>query len=194
MKKFKHIFLILLLVKSIYGFSQDYKNEIKNRFNDYGNSLSNKEYQKIIDEFWTEDYFKVFTKEETLSMFYEAYENPTFEINIKKFSLNEVSNLEVIAGKEYAFLTYLFECELIVKAKFELNEEIIHQIISGTNGIFGENSTTFLKKENKFFIKTNRKSLAIKDESEKKWKFFMAEKHFVPFFTTILPETILNQF
>lgn len=194
MKKFKTIFIVLLIVKSIYGYSQDYKSEIQNRFNDYGKTIIEKKYKETVDEFWFEGFLDEFTKEGTLNVLYETYENPDLEIKIDKFSTNEVNNLEIIDGREYAFLTYFFDCEIRVKAKIELDDEFIQKVITFFNDSYEEISIEFKKNENKFIFKANRKALAIKNKSKKKWEFLMADKNNALVFTNILPESILKQF
>ena len=194
MKLIKKIILCLFLCSTLISCSQNHEEEITIKFNEYGQTFIEKNYQKVIKEYMYEDYFRVFPKDSLLKMLNDTYNNNIYNVNIHEFKTTNVHDIQTIDGNNYAFLNYSFKSELAMNENIVLKKELIEKVLNNADNLFGKNTAKYIESDSKFEINATRKALAIKKSNELTWKFLIVEKHYIPYLAEILPDSIIEQF
>lgn len=182
-------FTILFILASIFSFSQDIQS-MKNEAAKMYDANVKLNYDEIID-FTYPKVFDFISKEELKKIFFDAFNNKDFNIQIEDINPN-FSNSEIkkVDGKSFILLQHDFSFQLKFKKDIHENSSELVELFKDA---MNANEATYSEATNTIHIKKRQDILAIADKlTNFKWKFINLEKD-QTLLKMILDQTILEK-
>jgi len=124
MRIIKKTLVIVFLQVSTTAFCQDNKKEIELKFNEYLNSMINKDFEKSMN-YISDDFFKIVPKSQMILLLEKTFNNPDLEFKLREPKIIEIKDIELIDNKYYSLLKYSnkMDMKFLIKEKKEIEDE-----------------------------------------------------------------------
>lgn len=193
MKLKRNLFTILFLTISTIGIAQDYKNELKNEFNDYLSTIVNMEFEKSM-EYIVPEFFEIIPKSQMIKVMTMTFNNPDMEFEIKNPKILKVNDKKEIEKKYYSLLTYSNQMNMKIKGEEgETKDEKTTRINLtklSLESTFGSENVIYDEKTDFFEIQSQKDVYGISESGEKNWKFLVIEKKQKMILEKLLPKEL----
>ncbi|MDP2454848.1 MULTISPECIES: hypothetical protein [unclassified Kaistella] len=184
----RKVLLFLCISFSVLNFSQNIKGDIENQFREYSVLIENKNFDKALDKYGNEDYFKIFPKEQVVALMNQMFNSQDVEVKIYQ-PQELVIGEEIIKQNNNSFLKLTYRQNLDMK--FNVPGVKPEKLLSALRSEFGPNQVSYDESTRVFEIKTVKETIANSSDL-KNWKFTVIEKKQIPILIQFIPESLLR--
>ena len=184
----RKVLLFLCISVSVLNFSQNIKVDIENQFREYSALIANKKFDKALDKYGNEDYFKIFPKEQVVALMNQLFNSEDIEVKIYQ-PQELVIGEEIIKQNNNTFLKLTYRQNLDMKFNVPgVKPEKLH---SALRSEFGPDQVIYDESKEVFEIKTIKETIANSSDL-KNWKFTVIEKKQIPILMQFVPKSLLR--
>jgi hypothetical protein len=188
--------LFIAFLMSICGFSQTYKTQIDQEFNQYLDLVMHKKFDKSMD-YLIPEFFELFPKAKIVEAMEKVFNNPAVEFEIKNNTIENIADLQHIRNKYYAMMTYSNQMNMRIKNdKVETDDDKkmrIEMIKLTLQNKFGSNNVNYNSATDFFEVHVVKQAVAISTDGVTQWKFLVFEENQRALLEKLVPKELLKQ-
>jgi hypothetical protein len=193
----KHTFTLLLLsFLSITSVAQDYKANIKQRFNEYCGYLSAGEFDKSLD-YVPEAIFTVVPRAQMVALFEQMLKGKEMQIKFISFDIKDVADIRKIDTCYYVRVKYLGVMSMKMNSgKTESADEKANRMAMTKQAFanaFGSDNVKLDESTETYTITAAKSSWAISKNGQTGWKFVNVEPKQRLIMEKILPKELIDE-
>lgn len=195
MKKHALLFAALLLFIGT-GFQTLNAQEaaIKNRLKTYLDATNAGEWDKVLDMVY-DKLFETVPRDQMKQMFSQM-SSMGLKMEIKDYTVSKMSETMKEDGNTFVIVHYDAQEKLTLNGPQFSNEQVISQMKSQFNTMYGEGNVTYDKESNSFELKGQKTMLAVNASDADEWKFIeynVSNPMQAQLFQQIVPEKVLTK-
>ncbi len=189
------LFFLVFMV-SICGFSQTYKTQIDQEFNQYLDLVMHKKFDKSMD-YLIPEFFELFPKDKIVASMEQVFNNPAVEFEIKNNTIEKIEDLQKIKNKFYALMTYSNQMNMRLKSdKVETNDDKkmrIEMIKLTLKNKFGSKNVNYNATTDFFEVHVTKQAIAISTDGISQWKFLVFEENQRAILEQLVPKELIKR-
>jgi hypothetical protein len=184
----RSVLIVLVSIITFTSYGQTYKNDVKAQFLEYTELLMNKEYAKSI-EYLNPAFFKVIPKAQLLKVMEQLYNNPEFDFELERPTLESVQDKKTIEGNDYVKFGYANYLKMRFKSEDGKASDTT-MIKNALEQQFGQGHVSYDLQTGFYRVLVYKKVIA-NSADNKKWTFVVIEEKQKPILEKILPKELL---
>ena len=190
------IFSVLFLIISSTGNAQDYKKTIEIEFNEYLNSIVNKNFAKSMN-YVIPEFFEIIPKSQMIKLMEQTFNNPSMEFELKNPKILSINDAQKIEEKFYSLLSYSNQMNMKILNEGEETEDEKKMRIGLTQlsfeKNFGSENVKYNKETDFFEILVEKQVYTISKDGKTNWKFLVIEKKQKVLLEKLLPKELVDK-
>ena len=190
------IFSFLFLIISSTGNAQDYKKTIEIEFNEYLNSIVNKNFAKSMN-YVIPEFFEIIPKSQMIKLMEQTFNNPSMEFELKNPKILSINDAQKIEEKFYSLLSYSNQMNMKILNEGEETEDEKKMRIGLTQlsfeKNFGSENVKYNKETDFFEILVEKQVYTISQDGKTDWKFLVIEKKQKVLLEKLLPKELVDK-
>ncbi|AZQ42869.1 hypothetical protein [Nonlabens ponticola] len=190
------LFICFLSLSYTVAFSQEYKEKIESEFNEYLNTIIDKQFEKST-EYLTPEFFNRIPRKILIQAMQETFNNPDVQFEIVNPKILSIDDSIKIDEKYYSLLIYSNEFKVIFNyaEKDETSERKnlrTKLTLLSLENSFGAGNVAHDQKNDLYTIQSEKKVYAISQDGKDEWKFLVLERDQKATLQKLLPQELLQ--
>lgn len=183
------LLLVCLIVVSIPGFSQAYKDSINAQFMRYTNLIADRKFEKALG-FMNPAFFKIVPKETMVKAIEQTFNTPGIEFALESGKILEIQDKKLISGESFAVLRYTNNLKM--RFKDDDSGKVDNSAMQGMlEKQFGIGNVQYDSSSRYYEIQSTKKAVA-NSKDNKKWTFTVIEQNQRALLERFIPKAMLQ--
>jgi hypothetical protein len=184
---------------TIAAFGQTDKDEIKRIFDDYFQTVEQRDNAKTLNYIYPELFYH-FPKERMLEAMDKMKADKTTAVTMDDLSVASISETLEIDGVKYAVIKYSFRMTMIIMKVDENSNNDREEDLNSTDFTYemlkekyGEKNVNYDREHNTLDVNVTNEMYAINAPAYKEWKFLEKKESMKPMLEKLLPKKVLKK-
>jgi hypothetical protein len=197
--KRKLLTCLLASMLTIAAFGQTDKDEIKRIFDDYFQTVEQRDNAKTLNYIYPELFYH-FPKERMLEAMDKMKADTTTAVTMDDLSVASISETLEIDGVKYAVIKYSFRMTMIIMKVDENSNNDREEDLDSTDFTYemlkekyGEKNVNYDREHNTLDVNVTNEMYAINAPAYKEWKFLEKKESMKPMLEKLLPKKVLKK-